>query len=236
MGFNILENGTLTKYIPEEGVTKVTIPEGVKVIGEGAFKGCTEIAEVIIPEWVDQISKDAFEGCSSLKRVEIRCRSKRAFCDYKGCTALEEVTYPEGYINTCINADQFIDTKLYKSFEGEYLTLGCMLLEYRGNDDAVRIPEGVKMIGEYCVSDKDMKTLFIPKSVEIVMTEAFYGCDSLVKVEFESEKVTLCSGAFTNCWGLKEIAAPTGLYGVESDSFEDCPNLDQRAIPGLLDI
>ena len=55
MGFNILENGTLTKYIPEEGVTKVTIPEGVKVVGEGAFKGCTESAEAIRPAWVDKI-------------------------------------------------------------------------------------------------------------------------------------------------------------------------------------
>ena len=103
------------------------------------------------------------------------------------------------------------------------------------NEDTLSIIEeiGGHMPGGFFIykADEPEELIYANKAVFDI-----YGCDSLVKVEFESAKVTLRSGAFTNCWGLKEIAAPTGLYGVESDSFEDCPNLDQRAIPGLLDI
>ena len=42
MGFEIKE-GVLIKYIEEEGITELAVPEGVESIGENAFRECENL-------------------------------------------------------------------------------------------------------------------------------------------------------------------------------------------------
>lgn len=44
-----MENGVLKKYIEEEGVTSVSVPASVTVIGKKAFAGC-QLTAVELPE------------------------------------------------------------------------------------------------------------------------------------------------------------------------------------------
>ena len=59
MGFEI-DNGILTDYIEEDGVTDIVIPYGVTSIGGYAFSGCKNITNVIIPDSVTFICEFAF--------------------------------------------------------------------------------------------------------------------------------------------------------------------------------
>ncbi len=59
MGFEI-ENGVLTKYTEEPGVTEVVIPEGVTSIGAEAFEACGNLTNVTIPDGVASIGDSAF--------------------------------------------------------------------------------------------------------------------------------------------------------------------------------
>ena len=43
MGFQITNDGVLKKYIEENGVSEVVIPDCVKEIGERAFFGCSSL-------------------------------------------------------------------------------------------------------------------------------------------------------------------------------------------------
>ena len=52
----------LKKYNGNE--KKVTIPEGVTIIGENAFENCTSLTEINIPDSVTSIGKGAFKGCN----------------------------------------------------------------------------------------------------------------------------------------------------------------------------
>lgn len=61
----------------DKTVTKVDIPEFVDgtciiVIGEEAFKDCTQLKTVILPECLVEIGNSAFEGCTELKSVTAR--------------------------------------------------------------------------------------------------------------------------------------------------------------------
>jgi hypothetical protein len=47
MSFEI-KNGVLRKYTEENGVTEVTIPEGVKSIGKGAFCDCSSLTNLVL--------------------------------------------------------------------------------------------------------------------------------------------------------------------------------------------
>ena len=51
MGFQITNDGVLKKYIEENGVSEVVIPDCVKEIGERAFEHCT-LKSITIPDSV----------------------------------------------------------------------------------------------------------------------------------------------------------------------------------------
>lgn len=51
----------------ERDITSVVIPEGVKIIGHGAFRNCAVLKSAKIPKSVEVIENCAFCGCQSLK-------------------------------------------------------------------------------------------------------------------------------------------------------------------------
>ena len=67
----------------------VVIPKDFNVIGEGAFKGRTDIYSVTLHDNVRKISKEAFSGCSNLRNIisgcELETVSIKAFAE---CTSL----------------------------------------------------------------------------------------------------------------------------------------------------
>lgn len=95
MGFEVKE-GVLIKYIEEDGLTELIVPEGVTQIGCAAFAKNTRLKRVFLPEGVEIIGEGAFRECENLEYVEFpkglqRIESK-AF--YK-CKALKDVQFPE---------------------------------------------------------------------------------------------------------------------------------------------
>lgn len=53
-------------------VTKVSIPEGVTIIDDYGFQGCSNLAAITIPESVRAIGNFAFQSCRSLANVYFR--------------------------------------------------------------------------------------------------------------------------------------------------------------------
>ena len=65
----VIENGVLKKYTGPGGA--VAVPEGVTVIGYGAFAGCEALASVAVPAGVTVIEGRAFAGCRALESVTL---------------------------------------------------------------------------------------------------------------------------------------------------------------------
>lgn len=85
-------------------IRTLTLGETVERIGEGAFKGCTELTEVHILNSDIEIAAEAFAGCTSLVTVTVgggskasvkRAASGMSIGDnaFAGCTLLENVTF-----------------------------------------------------------------------------------------------------------------------------------------------
>lgn len=49
----------------------ITVPNGIKVIGENAFNGNKAVERVILPESVEEIERDAFYCCTSLSEINL---------------------------------------------------------------------------------------------------------------------------------------------------------------------
>lgn len=90
-----IENGVLKGYSGPGG--NVTIPSGVKTIGDMAFFKCIGLESVVIPEGVTIIGTRSFERCYNLKSVTIPAGLTK-ICNgaFAECKCLESVTIPEG--------------------------------------------------------------------------------------------------------------------------------------------
>lgn len=80
-------------------ITKITLPEGLKKIGESAFRDLVSLESVNIPKTVRSIGEDAFSDCISLKTVivpkGVRDIGDNAFSvQSTGFSALEYVELP----------------------------------------------------------------------------------------------------------------------------------------------
>lgn len=107
----MIEDDVLTKYIPENDVDTLVIPDTVKEIAENAFYQCNNIKEVVIYGNDLIIHQGAFAYFTSLRRVTfygtiraIRGKSdfqtaESAMAPFEGCSALESVNF-EGNIGS----------------------------------------------------------------------------------------------------------------------------------------
>ncbi len=75
---------------------KMTLPEGVRVIGENAFSSQKGLKAVVLPSTLEEIESGAFYGCENLGDIKIpegvTHLGGRAFY---GCAAMTEVILPE---------------------------------------------------------------------------------------------------------------------------------------------
>ena len=77
-------------------LTSITIPDGVTEIGGGVFGYCRSLTSITIPDSVTSIGSGAFSGCASLESITIPdgVTSIRNYAFY-GCTSLESITIPD---------------------------------------------------------------------------------------------------------------------------------------------
>ena len=71
--------------VKNRDVEVISIPDGIREIGAGAFNFCDSLMSIEIPDSVMEIGEEAFWGCSSLTSIEIPNSVKKigaeAFCD-----------------------------------------------------------------------------------------------------------------------------------------------------------
>ncbi len=178
----IIKNGVLKKYKEESGITEVVIPDSVTEIGNDAFYGCTSLISVTIPDSVTAIGDHVFDECWNLETINVS----------------------EFYTNLWYS--DVIKTKWYKENKDDLIILGARLLQYKGNNSIITIPNIVTVIDWYAFSDcKSLTSVTIPKSVKEIGYLAFDGCTSLISVEIPSTVEKIESTVFSGCSSMISI-------------------------------
>lgn len=153
-----------------KGVTRVTIPSGIKTIGTRAFFG-TKIQTLEIPGTVTTIESQAFEQCSSLKSVTFVDPAKsggsttttigvRAFATCEGLTTLKLTGSVSGI--------------------GQEAFLNCGMSQ-------VIIWPGTNSVGKDAFSMCDKLTKIVIADSAAAASRAFTGCKNLDTVHYGSD-------------------------------------------------
>lgn len=91
----------------------IKIPNNVKFIGSQAFRDCSSLKSIVLPSETIELVDGVFAGCSSLEIVEFTSVAKYiSSYAFNGCYSLQAVLIPKGSISTfreLCNHEDFID-------------------------------------------------------------------------------------------------------------------------------
>ena len=203
---------------------KVKIPNTVTVIGEGAFKDCTELEDVIISEGVTSLSiaDRAFEDCYELASITIPEGvteiGDRAF---GGCNKLISITIPSSVENIGEYAFEIgsVD-RLLKSIK---VSKENKNYDSRNNCNAL-IETSTNTLVLGC------NNTIIPDTIIKIDDYAFWGCNQLKDIIIPASVIDV--GTFSGCYVLNSIgvAAENQNY----DSRNNCNALIETSTNTLI--
>ena len=127
-------------------------------------------------------------------------------------------------------AGAFLDSLV--KMEKEFRIERGILVKYSGSDEELKIPGGVREIGERAFMDNvHLKKIIIHDGVKSVGEEAFSGCTALEEVVSPESLRFIGYRAFANCGNLKKINMPDGITFLGNYAFYHCRALVEIHIP-----
>lgn len=208
--FVILGDGILYAYNGSD--TNLEIPDTVKTIGAFSCADHQAMKSVTIPSSVHAIKDCAFDNC----------------------TALAEINAPD-YIAE-VASDAFVNTKWMNGSKEDFITLGKMLIAYRGKENEIEVPLGVRVINDSAFEMNESVTVVrLPDSVEEIRRAAFYRCPSLQVAEFGDGLKTIGERAFWGCNTLGYLRLGHALRSIGNYAFAGCSALTQVYLPDTVE-
>lgn len=231
-------------------ITAVSIPEGIKVIGAGAFDGYTGLTNVSIPNSVTLIDLDAFQGCTELTDVvmpdSLTVIETGAF---QGCKGLLSITIPDGVLS--IGSNAFMDCADLTSVTipdsvisiDSMAFYGCNKLSdivvpdtadidseaFKATYWYERQPDGLVCIGTTVLGYKGEKpsSITLTDGVTSIGVRAFQNYSELTSVTIPDGVTRIGKGAFFGCSKLTSITIPDSMTEIDKDAFYGCSSLDK---------
>ena len=209
--YDTYNNNTIYSMLSKYTVEKGTVPDGIRIIGPGAFYG-SFFEEIILPDTVEEIGDHAFAYSRFLKKCilpsHLRIIPPKTFYY---CLSLEETGIPEGTISI-----------------GDYAFAYTRILEFI-------LPTTLEKIGDYCFSyitppEKDfgdgldwydhyMNVEFHGDRLTVIPKGAF-AFSHITGIRLPSSIAEIQTEAFTRT-DLETIVIPSGVTAISEFCFFD---------------
>ena len=197
-------------------LVKVTVPEGVRSIGDYAFECCGCLKKIYMPESLETIGEGVFSGCVRLVLTDlqegVKSIGRGAFLN---CTALNSIDLPASLETIGAFAFTYCSSLVSVTFNGDLVTelpdrlfYGCSYLTF------MHLPNLVTSIGKRAFSGCEKLTyLYFQEEITSLGEYAFEGCSSLRNVDIRTK--VLPKEVFAGCKELSYVI----MDGVESIGF-----------------
>lgn len=216
-------------------VSSVKLPEGVKSIGDYAFRG-TQLLNIDVPNSVTSIGEGAFYQ-TRVRYVNFKEDSHLQTIGYQvfyECSSLQEFIMP----NTVIKLRTYKDYDNYSSetFYGctalkrlvfsdvltnlpHYTCYNCRAIE------ELHLPNNTTSIGDnFMYAGNRLKKLELPISLRSIGTNAFAGIHQVDSLIIPESVQSIGSGAFHNSAGLEYVELPSSISSYDQ-IFNGCSNI-----------
>lgn len=211
----------------------LTIPDGIVMIADKAFKGNTNIKSLTLPQSVERIGDMAFNMCNKLSNISV-----------------PETLDDFGY--WCFGATPWMDAQKKDS---DYVTLNSVLLYMKNSKGnivipdgvvgisdgffknsrdllSVQFPEGLKFIGrnsfENCYY---LEEVTLPEGLEEIREGAFYDSQNIVSVYMPQSVTEIGEYAFYYCCGMQDLILSQNITQIKDYTFYGCSKLKEFYVP-----
>lgn len=226
-----IANGTINilryQYNNNQDITELIIADTVEEIGDGAFRGCTNLKTITQGSSLHTIGWNAFTRCDSLMSLFLSDSVKRVGSEAFSCSGLTYVEFEDNddiSIKNCAFAFckrlacAILPNGLKHICGGTFL--GCTNLK------DVFIPGTVKSIGMMAFSEVAAKQIELPDSVEAIYSNAF-AMSKLTSIVVPNSVYEIHPFAFAQCSDLRSVDIGKSVVCVGKKAFEDCSALSE---------
>lgn len=223
----------------ERDFKSVVIPEGITIIRQEAFRGCSSLESIVIPNSITEISYDAFIGCDNLK-----IKWGDAFIEQDGVIYNSDKTkiiFADNPVNVILpDTVTEIPSKQFKNcaslisvvIPDSVTKIGYSAFAICPSLRDIIIPESVTEIGSgmlvYCTS---LNSVVIPENITEIGVSFFRGCTSLKSLIIPKSVTSIGWMAFKECSSLESIIVPESVTEIDNYAFGDCTSLKYIEIP-----
>lgn len=217
--------GDYAFYNYNSDLKSITLPNTLKSIGEEAFYEC-DFQTIIIPDGVNVIGSGAFSHCTSLKTVKISDSVKKKI-------NIINVFYETPWLLSNLpksgkcgkNIKWTLNTKtgtLTINGKGAMYNYSKKPVPwYEKSIKSVNIKPGVTIIGNYAFEEFWwIKKITLPKGLTKIGYSSFRGCRSLTSIKIPDSVTSIDGYAFYECQKLKKVTFPKNLTYVGISAFE----------------
>ena len=227
-------------YINGEELTKLTIPNDITIVNNGAFYACKSITEVEIHDNVKSIGTRAFYSCPKLEKLTlgsgVESINDLAFAY---CRALTNIVIPNNVktlgndaFKECSGCQsikvgsgvEFFGTSVFYNCTGKLVIDNNIVELDFSSSDYPSSASGWLYLSKF-------SKIVLSNDISMVGRYAFYGLESIVDVTMSNSITSIEERAFMNCSSLASIDIPATVSSIGSSAFHGCSSLETAILP-----
>ena len=224
----------------------LTIPDAyqgypVLTIGDEAFKDCTRLEDIILPPSLCVIQAAAFTNCSITNFVAPPNLSVIFTSAFQNCDQLERIDFSaitnqylciDGWdvMANCDTLKEVVLPRYFNHFSGFRIFTGCPALK-----SIIIPPESqwyLPEIQDSMFALTGLEQFEIPTFIKRIDSAAFFGCEHLTNITFQTRLSEISDHAFAHCTSLEKIILPPSVAHIDYSAFLRCTNLQSVIVHG----
>ena len=223
------------------GMTSITIPSTVTVIGEGAF-GYTDIEEINIPNSVTEIGNLIVTHCANLKTIKIgkglKTIGHKTYNDMSESLIYNEIIREanDGSQGFCPMLENIIvdpENPYFCSYDGDMYSKDMTTLVMVGKHSKgdVVVNSSVTNLYNAVFFATNITSLTLPDGLTILPRQLCAACYDLTQVNIPTGCKYIANECFINCTSLPRIELPAGVEIIDGNAFKNCVSFREIKIP-----
>ncbi|MBO5702375.1 MAG: leucine-rich repeat protein [Clostridia bacterium] len=229
-GQTALPNDGSIEHIGEEclngvdGIVDLVLPEGLRSIGFGSLNSLKNLKRLHLPSTLTEIDDYyTLNYFPNLEKITVAAGNPKYYASGNCLIDKENKTVILGCKTSVIPAD------------GSVISIGNNAFS-ESNITSLRIPEGIKSIGEGAFWDcRSLVSISLPDSLESISSYVFADCPALKSIKIGENVKSIGIEVFRGCTSLEEITLPKEVEYFGWGMFDGCKSLKEIVLPKGID-
>ena len=205
------------------GGRHVQLEEGLRIIGEAAWRNCDQLQIVHLASTVICLQRRVFRRCYALRTVVAPGCKQFGIQAFEECCSLIHVGDSVNGINQLAPQAELMAQAFQKCTALQHIDMGRT--EYNPS-------RPTRIVPERCFFEAGLTSLSLPRDFTWIGPAACEGCRQLQRVDLSCSRVTEIMGAaFAHCKALQHLILPPKLRRIEQGAFHKCSLLKEVISP-----